>query len=220
MPGLTRSHVNTAPAVGGKRRRGIDARAEDHLPRYVRTQSFKELEAFWYGKLKRTKFNEDGKPDPKGLPFRDLDPQNRADRLNVLTFNTETSGPRTRDGVKLKKFISLADEGMSDEDEQRLSMQLAENARTFGSLTPVADTPTARAWQAISRAANDLPEGYRGRSFLIDLAQTGVVASYLLRRHKLTRRRAIAMFDRFLLEHGMGDIHDVLVRGPVRAVHG
>ncbi len=179
-------------------------------PRFVRGQAFKELQAHWYAKLKKTKFNDDGKPDPKGEPFRDLDPKNKADNRNALLLNEDWGG--RANGKRFRRYVTLP----AEQAEQDLEVQLAANARTFGTITNLADTPTARAWQAISRAANDLPPDYRHRVFLIDLAQTGVVASYLLRRHKLREGEARGVFKRFLLAHGMGDFQGLLVRGPVR----
>lgn len=185
-------------------------------PRYAKTQTFKELQAYWYGKLKRTRFNEDGKPDPKGEPFRDLDPQNKADRMGVLLMNTDR-GPRIGK-LRRSRFVSFSQVAplQSEQEMDELEHVMAESAKTFALDHNIADTPTARAWRAISRQAHDLPADYKHRAFLIDLAQVGTVAEYLLRRHKLTRRRAIWAFDKFLLEHGMGDFHGLLVRGPVR----
>lgn len=186
-------------------------------PRAARTQAYKELQAYWYAKLKRTRFNEEGKPDPKGELFHDLDPQNNADRKAILLMNTDR-GPRRQDGMRMRKFVTLSElKPANPAEEADLEQRIEENARVFGlESIHLSDTPTARAWQAISRHAHDLPVTYKHRSFLVDLAQTGVVAEFLLRRHKLTRRAAIWAFDKFLVENGMENFQDVLVRGPVR----
>ena len=97
-----------------------------------------------------------------------------------------------------------------------MEAQLAANARAFGTETNLANTPTARAWQAISRAAHDLPPTYKHRLFLVDLAQTGVIAKFLLRRHKIGESAGRGAFERFLTEHDMSHFRGLLVRGMVR----
>ena len=189
-------------------RKGMDA------GRAMSTQAFKALQAHWYGKLRRTKFNEDGKLDPNGQEFRDLDPRNQADHHAALLLNADWGG--RKDGRRFKRYVTFSQIQPDATDEQAIEAQLAANAKTFGTITNLADTPTARAWQAISRAANDLPPGYRHRGFLVDLAQTGVIAGYLLRRHKLRESAARGAFERFLAERGMGEFRNLLIRGPVR----
>ena len=114
--------------------------------------------------------------------------------------------------VRARRFVPLGTLERLDELEATLSA----NCRAFGSITNVADTPTARAWQAISRAAHDLPEAYPHRLFIIDLAQTGVVAIHLLKRHKLNKMQAHRAFERFLAEHDMDAFRGLLVGGPTR----
>ena len=207
-PGHT-SNVTRGPA-----RNGTAGRKPMDAGRAMSTQAFKALEAHWYGKLRRTKFDDDGKVDPKGQPFRDLDPRNKADHHAALLLNADWGG--RRDGVRFKRYVTFSQIQPDATEEQAIEAQLAANAKTFGTMTNLADTPTARAWQAISRAANDLPPAYKHRGFLVDLAQTGVIAGFLLRRHKLRESAARGCFERFLAERGMGEFRNLLVRGPVR----
>ena len=198
----------------GPKANGTVGRKPMDAGRAVSTQSFKALQAHWYGKLRRTNFNEDGKVDPNGQPFRDLDPRNQADHHAALLLNADWGG--RKDGRRFRRYVTFSQIQPDATDEQAIEAQLAANAKTFGTMTNLADTPTARAWQAISRAAHDLPPTYKHRVFLIDLSQTGVIAGFLLRRHKLRESAARGCFERFLAEHGMSEFRNLLVRGPVR----
>ena len=200
---------------GGNGAQGGDIGARRQGPRNLRTQAGKALQAYWYGKLRRTKFDDDGKLDPNGTPFRDLDPGNHADRTGMLLMNADAGS--TRDGRKFHRYVSFYSATDFDNiNREDLERTLLENARTFGTETNLANTPTARAWQAVSRAANDLPPTYKHRLFLIDLAQTGCVAKFLLQRYKLGESAARGAFERFLAEHGMAHFRGLLVRGKVR----
>lgn len=158
-------------------------------PRFARTQSFIQLQAHWYGKLRKTGFVdlEKGRDTNKEKAYAD-------------------------DGRRVSRILHF----MPDDGEVDAEAMMAANARTFGTYTNLTETPTAIAWRTISKAAHDLAPGYRGRLFLIDLAQVGCVAGYLLRRHRMTRRVAIWTFRRFLEDVGLHSYRGLLVQGPVK----
>ncbi len=171
--------------------RGVSSRIiEFDRPRFARTQAFQQLQAQWYGKLKA-----------KG--FRDIE--------SGRDTNYEKA---YRNGERVSRIVHF----MPHDDQAGVDVEamMAANADTFGSYLNVADTPTAAAWRNISSAAHGLARGYRHRSFLVDLAQVGCVARYLLKRHRLTARAARWAFHKFLDDVGLGRYRGILVKGPVK----
>jgi hypothetical protein len=79
---------------------------------------------------------------------------------------------------------------------------------TFG------EAPQFLAWAAIARTAQALPRNYRGRRFLIELSSIGCMSSELLRRERLTRKRARLIFARFCQRYRLPT--KVLVKGAVK----
>lgn len=160
-------------------------------PRFARTQSFIQLQAHWYGKLRKTGF---------------VDLEKGRDTNKEKAY--------AADGKRVSRILHfMPEEGGAEVDVEAM---MEANVRTFGTYTNVADTPTAVAWRTLSKAAHDLPLDYRHRLFLIDLAQVGCVAGYLLRRHRITRRVATWAFRGFLEDIGLPDYHGLLVQGPAR----
>lgn len=161
-------------------------------PRFARTQSFVKLQAYWYRVLREQGF---------------VDIETGRDSNTAKAYKTDMFGEKAR--------VSRIVHFMPDEGEIDEQAMMAANAEVFGTYTNVADTPTAVAWRVISKCANDLPLDYPHRLFLIDVAQVGCVALYLLQRHRMTRRVALATFARFLDAHGLDTYHGILVQGPV-----
>ena len=116
-------------------------------------------------------------------------------------------GADARTGRRFKRYVTFSQIQPDATDEQAIEAQLAANAKTFGTITNLADTPTARAWQAISRAANDLPQGLSTSGLPrrpgANGSNCGLPAA---RRHKLREERGgEEAFERFLSrERGMG----------------
>ena len=170
--------------------RGVSSRTVGYeKPRFARTQAFVQLQAQWYGKLKRQ-------------GFRDI--ESGRDTNNEKAW---------RNGERVSRILHFMPYDDGDVDVEAM---MSANAETFGTYLNVADTPTAVAWRNISHAAHGLPANYRHRLFLIDLAQVGCVAGYLLRRHRLTFRSARWAFHRFLEDVGLGQYRGILVRGPTK----
>ena len=161
-----------------------------HLtPRVFRTRSFRELQTQWYGKLRDRGFRDIEEGGDVGLQ--------KAYR---------------GDGKRGRREIPVH----TEEGDVDVAGMMAWNADVFGTYTNLADTPTAVAWRNISKAAHDLPETYRGRLFLIDLAQVGCLAGYLLKRHKMTWRDAHWTFHRFLEDARLVGYKGILVNGPTK----
>lgn len=159
-------------------------------PRWARTQSFLQLQAHWYRKLRERGFHdiETGRDTNQEKAY---DPRNGGRRVS-----------------RLLHFMPN-DTGAVD-----VEAMMAANAKTFGTQTNVADTPTAIAWRNISHAAHELTDDYRHRGFLVDVAQVGCIAAYLLRRHRLTWKVANWAFHRFLEDVGLDSYRGILVAGP------
>lgn len=168
--------------------RGVSSRTVDYdKPRFARTQSFLQLQALWYGKARKSGF---------------VDIERGRDTNKEKAYDA--------DGVRVSRILHF----QPDPDEVDVEAMMEANVRTFGTYTNLADHPTAIAWRTLSKAAHDLPLDYRNRVFLIDLAQVGCVAGYLLRRHRLTSRLALLTFARFLEDIGLSKYQGLLVKGP------
>lgn len=158
-------------------------------PRFARTQTFLQLQAHWYAELRK-----------RG--FRDIE-------TGRDTNNEKAYDPRN--GARVSRILHFMPDGAGDVDVEAM---MEANARAFGGHTSFAATPTAIAWRNISHAAHDLAEDYPHRVFLIDLAQVGCIARYLLARHRLSWKLANAAFHCFLEDVGMEAYRGLLVSGP------
>jgi hypothetical protein len=185
--------------------------------------AFRDLQAHWYAKL-------------KAEGFRDIEGMRDTNKLNWSTLPGDRFVFRGRERTPENKGrMAPAD----SPDASDVDWSLEVNARIFGGELATSDLPEAQAWRALSAAAHELPEGWRGaplpegwsrgaaggllpknhpggRGFIIDVCQTGCIALHLLQRHKLTRGWARKLWRDFVAQAQMPEAQRLLVKGHVR----
>lgn len=165
-------------------------------PRATRTAAFRDLQKLWYDKARAS-------------GFRDVEGWRDTNKLTTSTLPGD-------------RFVFVNDHSrtMLGNEKSQVERSLEMNAQIFGAEVSTSDLPEAKAWRDLSKAANDLPDGYKHRAFLIDVCQVGCIAPYLLRRHKLTRGWARGTWRRFLEVAEMPEATRLLVKGHVREPEG
>jgi hypothetical protein len=146
-----------------------------------------EEKAFWYRKLRKTKFNADGKVDKKGERFIDIE-----GGIDTQTVDFHTS---TFSGDRFDFF---------------------EENHDFGEYTQVQDTDQAIAFRELANVANELPSNYKHRAYLIDVANTGCHARHLREKHKLTIETARWAWKVFCDRPNNERFRNILIKGKVR----
>lgn len=178
--------------------------------------AFRDLQAHWYAKL-------------KAEGFRDIEGCRDTNKLNWSTLPGDRFVFEMRGGGGGASSSSAHRPGAPAEDHPSdIDWSLEMNARIFGGELETSDLPEAKAWRALSVAAHELPHGWRGeplmrwrlppghpggRSFIIDVCQTGCIALHLLQRHKLTRGWARKFWRDFVAQARMPEAERLLVNG-------
>lgn len=106
--------------------------------------AFRDLQAHWYAKL-------------KAEGFKDIEGSRDTNKLNWSTL----PGDRFVFQASHSRNM-LSDAAQDGRDTGDIDWSLEVNARIFGGELATSDLPEAQAWRALSVAAHELPEGWRG----------------------------------------------------------